>query len=319
MQIQPIISPVFIVILLVILLGFLWWKFWKNDVKLFDRILFITKTLCIAIFIFTINLRVMKPTYDTQIMLKNIDVLFVVDNTLSMYAQDDTSYTRMTQVKIDLSNIMAKFDGSNFAMIKFDNTSQILSPFTQDIRNIQDILDVLDRPDTYYAKGSSLNTPYNDMEKLLQSSYEKSERMTIAFFISDGEITDGSTLQSYQPLQEYIDGGAVLGYGTTTGGKMRIEDFYSEYLQDDATGSDAISKIDETNLNAIASDLGIEYIHMPNQDTLDSLLTKITNQSSSILGDSNAVSYEDIYYYFAWPLIGLLLIELIIFIRKGKV
>ena len=318
MKIQPIVSPIFIFLLLAILLGFLWWRFHKNEMRTFDRITFILKSLLIASLAFILNLRPMKATYNTEIMLKNIDVLFVVDNTISMYA-DDVALRRMDQVHDDIVKVMNEFDGSNFAMIRFDNSSQILSPFTQDTRNIEDILDIIQYPDTYFAKGSSLNTPYEDMEQLLISSYNKAERMTVAFFISDGEITDGSSLQSYKDLAQYIDAGAVLGYGTTNGGRMRIDSFESDYLIDNSTGSEAISKIDESTLQTIANDLEVSYIHMPDADNFQSLLTSIVNQSSSVVGDSKAVSYEDTYYYFAWALLALLFFELIQFIRRGRV
>lgn len=36
------------------------------------------------------------------------------------------------------------------------------------------------------------------------------------FFVSDGETTSVETLKSFAEVKKYINGGAVLGYGTTS-------------------------------------------------------------------------------------------------------
>ena len=179
-----------------------------------EKYISLLRSTIITLLAILVCLRPMRPTYTSDALLKNVDVLFVLDNTISMYATENKQI-RMQRVAKDCQYIMHQLSGSNFAMIRFDNTSQILSPFTQDERNITDILSVITYPDTYYASGSSLNTPYKDMESLLISSHKKENRMTVVFFLSDGEITDDSKLMSYQELARYIDHGAVLGYGTT--------------------------------------------------------------------------------------------------------
>ena len=99
-----------------------------------------------------------------------------------------------------------------------------------------------------------MNVVYDEMKTMLLSSDNKEGRMTIVLFITDGEITDDSELQSYKELSQYVDGGAVLGYGTDKGGKML--DRYGSYIRDPQTYDDAVSKIDEKNLRQIQIHLG---------------------------------------------------------------
>ena len=90
------------------------------------------------------------------------------------------------------------------------------------------------------------------------------------FYLGDGEQTTDLPPQSFAALAAYLDGGAVLGYGTSEGGPMPeffpptdLHQFGEEepepdpeaetsYIQDPA-GGDAISRIDEAALQTIAN------------------------------------------------------------------
>lgn len=313
------ILPVYIVlpVMAVLFIGFLFLiarrrSGWKDQVFTGLRIFAI---LALA---FMINLRVMVGNGETLMQLKNVDLLFVVDTTISMWAQDyNGKRERMEGVLSDCDYIINELAGSNFGLIRFDNRSQVLAPFTQDASNVRDAFSTIKSPDRNYAKGSSLNVPYDDMEDMFVSSSKKEDRKTYLFFISDGEITDGSALESYAELKGFLDGGAVLGYGTAAGGKMR-ESSYSSYLKDPETGQDAVSVMDETSLRQIASDLGLEYIHMESRANVEYLVAAIKGSASDIVGEGKSVNYEDTYYYYAYPLLVLLLLELVLFIRRGR-
>ena len=76
----------------------------------------------------------------------------------------------------------------------------------------------------------------------------------------------------------------------------------------------AISKINEVNLKKIASDLGIDYVHMTEKNSLDRKLkefrTKATNSEPT-----EEENYRDIYYIFAIMLLGVLGYEFV-YIRR---
>ena len=141
--------------------------------------------------------------------------------------------------------------------------------------------------------------------------------MTVLFYISDGEITDGSKLMSFKELEPLIDAGAVLGYGTTKGGKMK--DTYGGYMYDNETNDKAVSKIDENNLKQIANDMDIDYIHMKSTANVKYLVESIKNGSSLTIEKADTVSYEDTYYIYAIILGAVLFINLIVFIRRGNI
>ena len=305
--------PVLLIVLVLYVFGII-----RKSTKIRYKVLGIIRITIIIVLAFLSNLRIMDKKYDAQVEMKNLDVLFVVDTTISMWAQDyGGSHERMQGVQYDAENIIDELSGSNFGLIRFDNRSQILAPFTQDHESVKDAFSTIKEPDINYARGSSLNVCYDDLESLLLSSNQKDERLTILFFISDGEITDESELQSFKALEDYVDAGAVLGYGTKTGGVMQYGS-YGNYVKDPETNKNAVSQINEDNLKQIASDLDIDYIKMNNYSNVAYLIESIKNGSSLSIEKSDSVSYEDTYYFYVIPLLVMLLIELVLFIRKGK-
>ena len=290
----------------------------RNRNKLSKRIFGLVRLVLMLTLVFVVNLRIMTKHYNTKVETKNIDILFVLDTTISMYADDYPSdTTRMKHALDDCAYITEEMSGCNFALVRFDNRSQVLAPFTQDATCIRDAFSTITPLDYYYAKGSSLNIPYEDMESLLISSYNKPDQTTILFFISDGEITDESTLRDFSALSQYVDSGAVLGYGTEEGASMTYSMSGVSYtMKDPETGLDAISKLDKENLTKLAADLEIDYIQMDKQSNVTYLLDAIKAGSASNISDDNKASYEDTYYYYLIPLGALLLLEAYLLIRR---
>jgi len=318
---RPILPTALVGVICVLLLGCYIYGIKRKTSNRRSKVFGIIRIVMMLALLFVINLRPMRKVYDVQAEMKNIDVLFVVDTTISMWADDYdssdiSSDIRMDAVENDISYIIEELLGGNFGLIRFDNRSQILAPFTMDSDTVLDAVSTITMPDNYYAKGSNLNVVYDDLESLLISSSKKEDRMTILFFISDGEITDGSTLRSYAELEKYVDGGAVLGYGTEEGGEMSTS--YGK-IKDPETGANGVSCIDEANLQQIADDLNIDYIHMTRQSNVSYLVESVKNGSKMILTNADAVDYEDTYFYFVIPLFILLVMEVVIFLRRGHI
>lgn len=269
--------------------------------------------IMIIILLFIINLRIMIPSNNSKTVVNNLNVLFVVDNTVSMDALDYHNSTRLSGVKNDCKYIIDKLNGSRFSLITFDNTTKIIIPYTMDINTTKEAIDVMRPIENLYAKGSSLNTPYDTLLNYLKSS-KKNDKITILYFISDGEITDDSKLKSYKTLSKYIDGGAVLGYGTSKGGYMKNTNEYSldEYIRDYSSNSyntKAVSRIDEDNLKHVANDLNIGYIHMNKQDNINDNLNNIKILAKNGIQSNDKSNYDDTYYIFVGFLFILLFID----------
>ena len=305
MKIFPIIPIWIMIIICTALIIFIIKKNNKNIIQ-----------IIIVILLFIINLRIMIPNNNSQVLTNNLDVLFVIDNTISMNAEDyNGNNTRLSAIKQDCKYIVEKLSGARFSVITFNNTAKIMTPYTKDTNITIETVDIIEPIDELYAKGSSLNTPLDTMVSSLKSSQKKENRIRILFFISDGEITDDSSLKSFSEVSKYIDNGAVMGYGTNKGGYMKTKNKYSEsedYIIDytNYNYNKAISKIDENNLQKIAKDINVEYIHMERQVDINRKLDEIKRLTTSNIDSSDKSTYDDTYYIFVIPLLVLLTIEL---------
>ncbi len=275
------------------------------------------RQIIIVMLLFVINLRIMFPYGKVDSSEQKIDVyvLFVVDDTISMLARDYNGETeRLSGVKEDCERVIEQLSGAKFSVISFHNDAALLSPFTNDTEFAKNVIHSINPIEELYAKGSSLNICKDIMLEELKNAKSKGDGKITLFFISDGEITNGDKLESFKAAADYIDYGAVLGYGTKEGGVMYIKSLYEEeerIVQDttDFPYKDAVSKIDETNLKQIADDMGVNYINMNTGRQIDSILKEIKENAKVETESTEETGYMECYYFFVFPLVLLLIYE----------
>lgn len=281
-----------------------------------------------VILIFLINMRIMVPGNNVKMERQTLNVyaLFVIDDTISMLANDyDGNTERLTAVKSDCKNIVEELDGAKFAVVTFNNNANLISPFTDNSDYTMDVIDSIYPIDSLYARGSSMNVCYDLVEDTVKRASEKGDGYVAVFFISDGEITNNDKLKSFEGIKKYIDGGAVLGYGTKEGGNMYVSSYLSdqkELLEDqsDYPYKPAVSRIDEGNLKQIAGDMGVTYVNMNSKDNISKITDDIKKGRSSDKDETAVKGYMDIYYIFAAAFALLMLYEFWLVInRTGSV
>ena len=292
----PLMIIISIILIIIIILS-------SKKVKLIVRLL-------IVLMLFLINLRPMIPNGETEVMNNNLDIIFVVDTTLSMDAQDyGNKQTRLSAVKKDIEYIINKIPGAHYSLISFDLDTKIRLPLTSDANALLASSNTLRVIDELYARGSSVTIFREELAEVLKSSKKKENHSRIVFICTDGEQTVDRDIDSLKPLADNVDGGAILGYGTTKGGKIEVENYdgTKEELKDRSSYpyQDAVSVLDESNLKRMAKDLDINYVHMTSSNKIDSeikAIKKLKNNNDSEIEES----YQDIYYYYS-PLLSILL------------
>ncbi|WP_156507365.1 VWA domain-containing protein [Arthrobacter sp. OY3WO11] len=216
------------------------------------------------------------PGGTAQAASAELNVFFVVDTTTSMVAEDyGNAEPRMAGVRQDIAAIAQELPGARFSVITFDTTAHVRMPLTTDTLALETITSVLEPQVTAYAKGSSITAARQVLsERLTLARQSHPGRPRLVFYLGDGEQTSAKAPEPMDLDDGLVAGGAVLGYGTAGGGRMREntgEDYDdgstgrgdAPYLRDssgDGAGY-ALSRIDEGRLQQIAGQLGVPYMH----------------------------------------------------------
>lgn len=242
------------------------------------------------------------------------DVLLVIDRTISMRAQDyDGKNPRIDGVRQDVRRIIENSPGARFAVISFDSSPQVETPFTTDTTAVQTLVDAMPTQSHYYASGSSISSAVPLIEKTLDDARRSSpERVRHVVYLGDGEHTLDTPVDSFAKIAGLVSGGAVLGYGTEQGGPMLREDGGDDdggrtsYVPDE-NYDDAISRIDEGNLESIAGQLGVPYQHRTSPGAVD---FRPKTPFGATVGSSTVTSGFELYWIFAIGVFALALAEL---------
>lgn len=260
------------------------------------------------------------PRTSTDSAAAAVDVFFVVDRTGSMAAEDYAGESkRLDGAKADVLSVVDEIPGARYSIISFDSQATRQLPLTTDTRAVRSWTETADRELTYRSRGSLVDRPLDELTQALQGSVEqRPANVRLVFFLSDGENTAEGTRRSFADLAPLVDGGAVFGYGTEEGGRMHSLDFSAsgdieegDYIVDYSGGDpvDAISRIDEAELQAVASELGVEYLHRTAPGPTTEVTGGIDPDVIATDGRRAVTSYQPLLWPFAVALTVLLGLE----------
>ena len=254
----------------------------------------------------------------TEQVATNAEVFFVVDRTGSMAAEDHAdAEPRLAGVRQDVTALVEALPGARYSVISFHSQATRQLPLTGDAGAVRAWAETLVQEITRYSAGSRVDRPLEELTEALTGARERNpQNVRLVFLLSDGENTEDAPAtgddapaepRSFAPLAPLVDGGAVLGYGTADGGRMRSYDGTADsgpgtdapYITDpERPGSPpAVSRIDETTLRRIADQLGVPYVHRTGLDPVDELVAGIDVEEIAADGRRTVQVHRDV----GWP------------------
>lgn len=276
-----------------------------------DRMLW-SMRLLLLVACFVMLLRPGIPGGATQTLSTDTDIVIAVDTTASIAAEDwDGDAQRLDGVRADVQSIVDTYPGARFALVTFDASAELRLPLTTDTTALISSLEILQPEVTSQSRGSSIGIANKMIEETLKNAADAApDRSRMLFYLGDGEQTVTSDPESFSDSAHYVDAGAVLGYGTAEGGPMKVTSggfgTGGEYIE--YQGEQAMSVIDEANLQAIADELGIplEVRSADNKIRLPEAPTTTTNYAES----GSVGNVIELYWIFALIMVVLLGVEL---------
>jgi len=241
----------------------------------------------------------------------DLDVFFVVDSSTSMAAEDyNGTGTRLAGVQQDVMAIAKELAGAKFSLITFDDKATVRMPLSKDVSALRTSMDTLQPQNPRYAKGSSVSGAGQLLKERLAAAQEQHPgRPALVFYAGDGENTSAAAPSPMDGAN--VAGGAVLGYGTAAGGRMKDSSRNTTaYVKDRSSGEgqDAISTIDENQLRSIAGQLNVPYTHRTGTEPVSDMLQKAQPGAVSA-GSGDVPGRIELYWLLALAAFALALAE----------
>ena len=216
---------------------------------------------------------------------KGVDIVFVIDSSLSMSAQDVTP-SRLYVGKAIVRSMVRALPGNRVALVQAEGEGVVMSPLTVDSAVIDLLLDTtapgtLPRPGTGLAHGLDL---------AIGLFPEESEKHRVVILLSDGEDHEGGVDERIERLGE---AGVVvhsLGIGSHRGAPMPLPGGQANELKRDNRGDVIVTKLEEDNLRRLAESSGGIYLHVLDAGDDVSTITR----DDSVDGDATLRGQPDV-------------------------
>ncbi|MFT4840971.1 MAG: Ca-activated chloride channel family protein [Planctomycetota bacterium] len=264
-----------------------------------------TRAALAGLAVVTIAFAMLRPVQPGREAQLAPDVVLCVDVSRSMAAGDGNP-TRFAAMQQQVRNLLELGIGSRYALLAFAGDVQAIAPLTADREAIQWLLDEL-APGAIASGAGGTN-----LGAAIDAAAERLERVG-----TQGDVlllTDGEDFAGTAELAAAIacqNGHRVhcIGYGTTAGSKIVIDQGGEQVFLQDRTGQDVITRLDVDSLAAIAAAGSGTFRHDAKPSALVDLWrdTLVPYAAERQL----AASDTDVVQRFTWPLLaGLLLMML---------
>lgn len=276
------------------------------------------KQTLIILGVFLITIALAQPQWGhrwEEQHAKGIDVLFALDTSKSMLAED-VRPNRLERAKYSILDLVKKLKGDRIGLLAFSGKSFLQCPLTLDYDSFIKTLEAIDI-NTIERGGTDIGNAIANAEKCFQNDHN----FKFLVILSDGGDLEG---QGIAKAREAAKNGVTIytvGVGTYDGELIPIRktDGSTEYIKD-FDGKIVKAKLEEEDLKKIAQTSGGFYVPL---GTTGEGLEKVYNLGLNSMPKQELTSTlkRVPIERFQWPLsfgIILLLIEMCIGTRKRK-
>ena len=263
---------------------------------------------------------------DTVVSSEGIDVVLVVDHSLSMVGEDfGDGKTRLEHVTEVVTDFVASRNDDRLGLISFGSYAYTRCPMTLDHELVADFLrrglqDWLAAKDGYWKKNAGLiRGELSPREEDLQGTAigegllaainrleESNAKSKVVVLLSDGEQTAGETSPEDAAALAQKFGVKVytVGAGADRACKITVFNRLGQKVQ-----TRQRFKVDEAALRKIASTTGGEYFHATDRDGLEKVYEKIDRLERSTIETKDYREWEERFMPLAWLALLMILVE----------
>lgn len=263
--------------------------------------------LCLAFItgVFAVmNLR--RPGAADGLSRKGIDVVIALDVSRSMMASDMPP-NRLERAKELIGRLMNAMPDDRFALIVFAGKAYLQMPLTNDHGAAAMFVSAAG-PDAVAEQGTVISEALRRTATVFNGN---ERRFKSVILISDGEDHDPEAVKTATGLAEQGMMISTVGIGSPEG--SYITDPATGENKKDETGSQVISKLNEEELQAIASATSGTYVRLDDSaEAVANLKQQLSQIESIALDDLSLVNFKTFYWVFAGLMLLLLVAEFFI-------
>lgn len=255
-------------------------------------------------------------TRKDKVKSKGIDIVFAVDVSKSMLAED-IAPNRLEKGKQIVSQVIANLKNDRIGIIAYSGSAFPILPITTDYGIAKMYLQTMN-PEMISSQGSNLNEAIALTERYFE---EKSKTSKLLIMVTDGEDHSEEAASAAASARKKGIKIITVGVGTTAGGPIPIRNngVIESYHIDKTTGDKVITKLRPDALQAIAEASEGDYVDGSNtKQVVDFIRKKINGTQKS---DSLAVTMANFQSQFQWFLgiaFFLLFVDVFLLERKTK-
>lgn len=246
-----------------------------------------------------------------KVKLEGIEMMVALDISNSMRATD-ASPSRLALARNIVSRMIDKMSNNKIGLIFFAGDAFVQMPITTDFISAKMFLDNAS-PDLIEAQGTEIGKAV----RMARRSFSKDNKAKKAIvIITDGENHDGDAIGEVEAAKKEGILVSVIGVGTEEGGPIKMGD--GNYLTDE-NGQMVITKLNTEMAKEIASAAGGVFIHAEDvSGSVRAIQKSLEKLEKTELESTIYSAYNEVYQYFLFPAILLLVLEFVILGRKNR-
>ena len=191
-----------------------------------------------------------------EVKRKGIDILFAVDTSRSMLA-DDLTPNRLERARLGIIDFVSRLEGDRVGLIPFAGSAFALCPLTLDYEAFRESLNALDT-DLIPRQGTDLASAIKEAERLFK---ENGNNHRVLVLLTDGEDLQGDVIDAAKAAAKNGMAIYTIGVGSPGGSTIPLvmRNGRKDFVRDE-TGSVVRTTLDETTLKKIATETNALYV-----------------------------------------------------------
>lgn len=266
----------------------------------------------ISVFFFGI-LALARPQWGEEkrrIERKGVDIIFLLDTSLSMLAED-TKPSRLEKSKLEIKTFIRRLKGDRIGMVAFAGSSFLQTPLTLDYSAFLLFLDAI-KPGYIPDPGTSLDRA---VQLALKAFPQENLKHKVMILFSDGEDHEGGIETALDAARKAGVRIYTIGLGTANGEPipLRDEEGRKGGFKKDRGGEIVITKLNQPVLEKVAAETGGLYFpSTPGEQEVDLIIRHMENLGKKQFKEQLVSEKEDHYQLFLFLALMFLVFEMLV-------